>query len=350
MAADTTFPFLRLPPEMRLRVYQYLLLDPPRASLNPLNPYPDILASYVNDDHNIDQEESDESDSSTESEKTYPIPEFARGKKLQRYPAILRTNRQIYNEAVPLLYSKLIMKIEPIDIMTSDTWDGIVDERNNIWRCRPKIPGLEIDHNCGMTMDPPTLAKFERIFLVNTLRCPNADAETELPLWPTLHVDDQFRTSRDGEDAFIACVRGEGTTQRPPVSDIFRQVADVLAKSTYIRRLDIYLDVRVCIWYNDGYYEGNDKEKIRKQIEEWEHRVLAADKRARELVLQAGALDPLKRLENVECLNFDADWLQGETWQGAALEPKPEIARIVRDLKETVESNFAARRGIAQGG
>ena len=404
---DTSCHFLRLPLEIRLLIYGYLLLQPPRAHLNPrdgekassdmldrdeewvdedffghldtfaqhpgLGGFVDEYDQGVIDGYNLYEHNLKNTGSEEVMMYDYlanwadPPPwetassALATGKdkrrrktedkcKIQRCTAILRTNRQIYDEVSNLLYSSLVMEMKPGDIMFSDVWEGIVDLSYKTWRSWParlgnktamETIGYKRSSNLRGTMEPRAFARFERIAFKADLKLLQVFVE-DVDSWPNFFVDNKFHTRREDEDNFVACLNGEGT-DRPPVSNIFQQLVNVLQRSTHISRLDISLSVIVepAFDIDSEDEEGNDdeenEERLRQQDEKEEKKISVANKRATELVLQAGVLNPLKRLSSVKFFELSF----------ASIKPKPKLLGIVRDLKETVEGNFKAKHSAA---
>ena len=305
--------------------------------------------------------------------------------KIHRYPTILQTNRQIHNEVSIFLYSTLVMEVRPGDVIFAKAWDGIVEPSNKIWRSCPthvapksSITGKEIRYSkLGGTMEPHVFAKFERIVFSADF---NFDLEGEDGrAWPTLFVDDQFRTSQEDEERFTSCLYGEGPST-PPVSDIFQEFVNVLVKSPYISHLDVCLGVKIVAAFDIDSEEGEEEEEEEEEdedeedrdeedgVEEYEdeedrdeeeddedeenleradrieeceaRKENAATKRGMELILEAGVLNPLKQLENVKRFSLSFDVLP---CNDVEFEPKHKHLGIIRDLKEAVEGNFLAK-------
>lgn len=417
VAMNTACHFLRLPAEIRLHIYRYLLLDFARAYLDPYDGKKAFNDMIDRDQEAIDEqyffeqfyngrlvatqpqqqldafvaetgihEQSELSDEQKFYDRDYFHPDSEEGtvmydhlfvdqrdlgwgtaltlaahrdeqkrkfygmEKIQRCTAVLRTNRQIYNEASTLLYSSLVMHVKPGDVMFSETWDGIVKPSHDIWQSWParlgdKNPieqdGYNRSRNLGGTMEPRAFARFERVAFNVNLDLIDGCME-EIPEWPTLFVDHTFYTSREDEDSLIARLNGEGT-KLPPFSSIFQQLVDVLVGSPYIRHLDISLSVEVEAAFDiDSEDEEEDDEESIDEIwgvqdEKEEKKIKVANERATELVLEADVLNPLKGLSNVKCFELSF----------ASSKPKPRLLDIVRDLKEKVEGNFAAKHRTA---
>lgn len=405
VAPNATCHFLRVPLEIRHEIYSYLLLDPPEASLDPtynervFNEMMEEVREFKTMDgaNDVLEHSSNDPDTDTEGEGTVmynhlivhqPDPlleaqpltppdineeefqkrflaqvaaeekrkvdwkrKFEHEHKIYRYPVILQTNRQIYNEASTFLYSSLVMEVRPGDVILSDVWKDIVEPTDKIWRSCPihlaaKSPVKELNcrgANLGGTMEPHVFAKFEKIAFSVDLnfdaRKPEAFTVGER-LWPMLSVDENFRTSRGEEEGFTACLNGDGT-DRPPVSDIFQHFVNMLVKSPYISHLAVILgvDSEAAFEFN---LEDDDAREEEMIAEHRKRKMNIANKRVVELILEAGVLNPLKQLDNVKRFSLSFDELP---YDGAEFEPKHKHLDIIKDLREKVEGNFLAKCG-----
>jgi len=88
MASVTTPPFLRLPSEIRITIYRYVL--PPQDASRKFNVYTDCDSTYTDRKWSVQRLSPD------------PLASAAKANTL----AILRTNRLIYYEALSVLYSE----------------------------------------------------------------------------------------------------------------------------------------------------------------------------------------------------------------------------------------------------
>ncbi len=422
VATDATCHLLRVPAEIRLHIYRYLLLESPRASLDPS--YPEKVFNTIMDQE-YKQTLRDGLDSilapehgDADSEGTIPSEEegtvmynhlipgqpppsweslppppaidekafektdlerderfaaerrakFENEYKICRYPAVLRTNRQIHKEASALLYSTLVMEVRPGDLISSDQWDEIIERGGEILRfslsaSRPRSTNLvqKSESNGSLlrhNMDVQSFANLERVSFIADLEF---IAKKEETLWPIFFIDDSLRTNHDDETAFTDCLNGVGS-KCPPVSEIFGQLIDVLTQSLYISQLSVSLSVAVDVAFDidsedednegdeddqeDQEDQGDDKEedleKSDKQDEKEQTKINVANVRAQELVLEAGVLDPLKKLSNVKCFKLSvASPLCSEN---SSL-PKSRLGEMVQSLKETIERNFVAKWG-----
>lgn len=396
---DTTCHFLRVPPEIRLNIYRYLLFEPPRASLDPSYPEKafnimmDQKSACDNIDHSFVQENDDPNsdDGGTVMynhlildqpppwwERRSPAPmvdeeEFEKTRVAQeqksiserkqkfedeyivrRYPAILGTNRQIHNEASALLYSSIVMEVRPGDLIWSNAWGGIVELNNGVWRSFPWYSRAKsrFGHSkplAGGLMEPRTFAKFEKVSFVADL---NFIVKDDEPQGLTFFVDDNFRTSREDDDNFVAYLNGKDSKRRP-VSDIFGHFVEVLHRSPRINRLNVSISVKVDVAFDidsedekdDGEEEEEeDSDGSETQDEKEDMKIIAANLRAIELVLEAGVLDPLKRISNAKSFGLSFALLQDHD---KVFKTKPEHAEIIQGLKETIQGNFVAKKRVS---
>ena len=369
VAVHTSVHFLSLPAEIRLEIYRYLFLEEGRTTLNPPCRIHDCIDEAGNRSlafNNYDRHHYINSSLGggpgvkhhLNFNQLNQLPAARIPQVLDQYPvnlkdakchtAILQTNHQIYHEASALLYSSLEMEVRPGDVMFSDTWVEVVEPGKNIWRSFPKRPGVKnhpvekLGHKrynlLHGTMQPTSFAKFERIAFVVVLYLAALDEDYD-PKWPSLAIDSQAHISREDERLFKASLNGEGTTH-PPFTDIFRQFVDVLMKSSYISHLEISfeVDAKIIFDFDSDDLEDEGDENSRKRLEEKEEMMLVvAEERAGELAMEVGVLDPLKRLSNVRHLALSFAWA----------DPRPQVLQKARELKEVVEGNFVAKRGVA---
>ena len=394
--SDATCHFLRVPLEIRHEIYRYLLLDPAEASLDPSydeKAFNEIMedehrynliftANEVSEHSSSDPDPEgegtvmynhlivDQPDPSWENHpfppppaiqdegKRFPMQVSAEEKrvadwkrkfedeyKVYRYPAIMQTSRQIYDEASTFMYSSLVMEVRPGYVMVSDVWKNIVEPSDKIWRSCPihqaaesPVKGMGCKGvNLGGTMEPHVFAKFEKIaFSADLFLFSNVQGGGVS--WPTLLVDDKFRTSLEDEDCLTARLKGQ-IDNRPPVSDIFQDFVNVLAKSPYISHLGVSLGVEIDAMYNPMYDAiSEDIDDHEEEIEE--RKINIANSRVVELILDASVLNPLKQLENVKRFSLSFDELP---CNGVEFEPKQKHLDIIKDLQKTVEDNFLAK-------
>ncbi|KAF6232403.1 hypothetical protein HO173_009508 [Letharia columbiana] len=83
---------------------------------------------------------------------------------------------------------------------------------------------------------------------------------------------------------------------------------------------------------SDSEDEQEDKDPARKMI--------AANERAMELFLDSGLLAPLEKLSNVRSFEFEYAALNCDCEH---YKPKPKYARMLSDLKQNIERNYAVK-------
>lgn len=69
---------------------------------------------------------------------------------VQRFPAILRANRQIYSEASSLLYTGLQVRLQPGDFLCMNAGKDVV-KASGIWRHNP-LHGIGTTNQSGQTI------------------------------------------------------------------------------------------------------------------------------------------------------------------------------------------------------
>ncbi|KAF6218123.1 hypothetical protein HO133_006081 [Letharia lupina] len=204
--------------------------------------------------------------------------------------------------------------------MFSDTWDGIVSLGDSTSGFPPRDWNLE----SPTSVEPWILKPSQNPNGSPTTPISTSSTRTKPASGPPSRVDDNYHTSREDEATFASLLLGPGSN-RPPVSNILQHLVDALLPVPYISQLDASLSVKVEPAFDidddeaDG-EEGSD-EGAERQDEEEERKMSVANERATELVLEAGVLDLLERLENSG------------------------LGKMVRELKGVVEGKFVARRG-----
>ncbi len=149
---------------------------------------------------------------------------------VQRFPAILRTNRQIHSEASFLLYGDLYMNVQPGDVL-----------RKRLWRHNP-LHGIGSKNSCGQTvyakaeldgvMEPHVFARFKKIIFEFELEA----LENRNPRVPSLYINDDMTVNPEDEAKLLAFYRR---------STIIYQLVKILSNSPDIIRFDIYLSIEL---------------------------------------------------------------------------------------------------------
>lgn len=329
------------------------------------------------DDHSDDRgfdRMDDEDESENESGPSRGM--FETEPMIKRHLAILRTNRQIYNEASVLLHSDLTLDVNPGDAVTDVPGNAVVKQTKKIWRHSPHM-GLGMTDSNGQTVykscpldgsvEPHVFARFERIsynaqfffegddaapclFINDDLSVRADDAAKyvsylttakgitrwfEDPMSGRPFYNGRRETLKDVADITISSV----TVTQPSTAEIIQKFVDLVSKSPLIRHLEVNLDLEVrCENWIESLKWGPDTEQTAKNDEKRD----AANERAAELFIESGVLDSLRKLSNVKCFSLKVAtvWI-GET---VMLQQQKHL-NIIRDLKDVIEKNWAVKHG-----
>ena len=298
--------------------------------------------------------------------------------RVKRHLSILRTNRQVYDEASALLHSDLTIGVSPgyALALTATPGNAVVSQSTKIWR-HVKKKGRDVRNTQPQTVYKPYLAsnlmqshvfaRFEKLYYNGRFDF-SCDASA-----PAIQINDDLSTRAEDETKFTSYLTTatcppqlfKGAThllqdvckQKPkgaavsPMSgitvtnattaDVFRKLGDLLSTSSFIRDLEIHLDISVgCATWYDEIYPGED--------EYWEQRATldqrtgAANERATELFLESGVLDPLRKLSNVKGFSLKI-YTQG--LDGLIMRPKEKHSCMMESLKEVIENNWHVKHG-----
>merc|ERR1712093_282047 len=172
-AADGACYLLRIPKEIRLNIYRYLLLPTPTSmiSITPGDAFED----------DTDQSDSDSDDDMEGGGGEYITAAEANPftaedyEAYRKHPAILRTNRQIYSEAISMFHTEAILVVEPGDIFClSDNPQDLKfgAAHQGVWRHNPLLGfGREVNGTVvydspeieGGLLEPHVFARFQKI-------------------------------------------------------------------------------------------------------------------------------------------------------------------------------------------
>ncbi len=150
---------------------------------------------------------------------------------VQRFPAILRTNRQIHSEASFLLYGDLDMYVQPGDVL-----------RKTLWRHNP-LHGIGSKNSCGQTvyakaeldgvMEPHVFARFKKIMFEFELE---PGLGSLRPMVPCLYINEDMTVNPEDEAKLLAFYRR---------STVIYQLVKILSNSPDIIRFEIYLNIEL---------------------------------------------------------------------------------------------------------
>lgn len=355
--------------EIRLEIYRYLLLPSSDVYISPDEPSEPTLHVRMadsEDDPEAGIEETSEDEwtdwtDETDSDDNFITAEIAHDDEgelfyvddsssdssddtfdddeepINRDLAILRTNRQIYSEASSLFYSEAILTLEPADIFclakdprrlrfgTSEemAWkhnplEGIGKKDKNgvvVYKTRPLSGDIE----------PHIFAKFQKISFDAYF---DDDQTQPLEMW----IDDDTHVIRE-EDAMAFKKIFSG-------SDLIKDLVKILSNSPRITSLEITVEVEVLANSNlimaDLMEESDDEDT---EAEDKTEKIMdVANEKATELFLESGIMDPLKTLSNVSYCDFKFGF--DHRGEGYEYKPPGKYVQMLRDMKETIESNF----------
>lgn len=279
------------------------------------------------------EEETDEE----EEEDTY-----AEG-NVQRSLAILRTNHQVYSEASSVLYSGLVLSLQPGDVLCLNTGKDIVKASERVWRHNPLLD-VGTTNLSGQTvyatpeldgvMEPHVLARFTKInfsleFDWDPLEAgmtQQTEGEQTALVAPSLFVNENLTVDPQDEAKLLAFYKR---------STIIHQLVKILSNSPHIVRLEIVLDIEVLAEYDSDFDSNSDEN------EETHKKMTVANKRAVELFLDSGLLAPLDKLSNVQSFGFDI--IPEPIDLPAGYKGSPKQARALNALKQKIERNYAVK-------
>lgn len=277
----------------------------------------------------------DDDESSSCSEDTFD--EDGDEEDSKRHLAIVRTNQQIHSEAMSMFYREAVLALEPGDIFSlskkpKSLTFGFPNEM--AWKHNPLDGISKMDKNGVVVYDtaslsgdiePHIFAKFQRI----SFDAYFDDDHTQLmEMW----IDDDTRIFRADDAAEL-----KKTLQS---SNLIKDLVKILSNSPRITSLEVSLEVEVMANSNlimaDLMYETDDEDdevggKTEKIMD-------IANEKATELFLDSGIMDPLKTLSNVSSCNFKFGFEHRD--EGDEYKPPGKYVKLLRDLKDTIESNF----------
>lgn len=343
------------------------------------------MFDYMDDHCSLDEEDDSENEGSHGTRLSEKKALSKRGlqtePKVKRHPAILRTNRQIYNEASALLHSDLTIDMDPGDALIDTPGNATMDPTREVWRHTP-VKGLGIGNVNGQTvyesspldgsLEPHIFARFERVSY-------NAyfDFNLDHAASPSLYVNDDLSVRSEGAAKFVSYLTtAKGTTRwfedpipgrpfdnspretpqdvahitissvtatQPSTAEIILKFVNLLSISPLIRHLEFVLDIEAR--YNDSLDDlswDSDNETDSERDATDDEKAAVANERATELFLESSVLDSLRTLSNVKCFSLVINtYGRG----GEVMKPQQKHLKIIRDLKEVIEKNWVVKPG-----
>lgn len=204
----------------------------------------------------------------------------------------------------------------------------------------PKGHTVYVTPEMGGVMEPHVLARFRKItfglrsshlmeVLEGVTSQENAGEETEREeLAPSLFVDENLTVNPEDEAKLLAFYRR---------LTIFNKLVKILSNFPDIVRLEITLDNGVFNLYHDDMCVYWDFEEERYETT---RRMALAGERAVDLFLDSGLLAPLEKLSSVRSFAFEFSAMDRN---GEYYEPTSERGRMLSDLKQKIERNYATK-------
>lgn len=336
-------------PEIRLNIYRYLLLPTSIIYICPDQPVRRPGQPVNSEDEWVDESSEDSDwddelneiirDGGKESVNDWEnLPSTVEDDNdFKKHPAILRTNRQIYDEASSLLYTEATLTLDPGDIfcLAKRPHALMFGTPNEMpWRHNP-LNGLgKKDENgvvtydtpqTGGLMEPHVFARFQKIFFDGFF---DIEHTQNVELW----IDDDTYVIK-AEDA----AKYQRVLRR---SNIIKDLVQILSNSPLIKRLEISLEVEVMAGSNLLMEEpleesGDEADEMDMKVDKIEE---IANEKATELFLDSKICDPLLKLSNVYTFDFRFGFEHRE--KGEEYKPLPRHVNLLRDMKATIEANF----------
>jgi hypothetical protein len=264
----------------------------------------------------------------------------------RRYPAILRVNRQIYDEASSLIYTEGVLVVEPADVFALAKKPHALEfgvPAYDIWRHHPlRDPGVvqqngEVKYNTQPAeegkMYPHVFARFQKIYF-------DANFDFEHTQNVELWIDDSTHIIRkeDG-DVFQQTLRE---------STIMKDFVKLLSQSPVINSLEIVLEVEVMTNSNLMMEEVDEQDDHFEETEDKIDRLMdVSNERATELFLDSGVCETLLELDNVQKFNLKIGFQDRNEEEEEKYELLPRHEHMLKEMKIAVEGNFKNDLGLS---
>ena len=183
----------------------------------------------------------------------------------------------------------------------------------------------------GGRMEPHVFTRFQRIRYEADFNYCDGHASPEIYMY--VHKDHHIS---DVDETHAITYFKDATACRPPAALIIQEFVDLLLDSPLINLLEVALSVEIEANYIPIHHIGDDGTFSLTKYSELQEVV---NKRAYELFLESGALEPLKKLTNVKCFRFDLA-LVSYLPQRKLFQPSQKHLGIINDLKTAIERNF----------
>ena len=250
--------------------------------------------------------------------------------------AILRTCRQIYAEALPLLYSMVEVIITPEEVVDLHVKEEIIKRSADMKRIRPDLlrhfrdpdykEGIVETLGLASQFDFAAFSRVERIYFY-------ADYNFRLIKdSPSLYIDEDSAICLNDEAELISFMKRTRT-----VENLVFLLATLPRLFHFRFALGVIVKPRMDLASSEN--GGEDLDCLRRRL---------INERATELFIECGILDPLRKLSNVEHFDLEIDTEARGTriYYSGLMVLRPEHARMARELKEAIEHNWVARKSI----
>lgn len=150
-----------------------------------------------------------------------------------------------------------------------------------------------------------------------------------------VYIKEDLQISVKDESRVIAYLN-DPKARRLPAVQIIQQFVTLLSKSPLIAILEFALSIefRADPGIDDFIFDLTlPQQELNAEQEQ------KVNQRAYELFLESGALEPLKNLTNVKCIEFDFGLISPLPRQ-EVFEPKPKHVHIINNLKAAIERNW----------
>ena len=234
-------------------------------------------------------------------------------------------------------------KLDGQTVYTTPSLDGVLEP--HVFAQFERISYLGVFNFFSMDLDAPSLhinndlrarAEDETKLVSYLTAAKNVTRWCEDPLPAGRYDNGRRETLQDVADVTISRV----VVIQPSTADVIQKFVDLLSYSPVIRNLEFCLKVIVkCSNSSEGMSSNSGDSE---QEPEYEDKDLVADERATELFLEAGVLDSLRTLSNV--MNFSLR-IETEGRDSGFMRPKKKHLKMIRDLKNTIESNWVVKLG-----
>lgn len=257
--------------ELRLIIYRQLLFETIMIPMIPLSPTHDPLDESDGDEWTDEDSDyldpEDQLDDMFFENRIYIQTEedgITKKKNLKRYPAILRTNRQIYSEASSLLYTEAILIIHPGDIfcLRKKPRDLEFGAPNPCpWRHNP-LKGVGKFANgiakyetaeMGGRMEPHVFARFQKIYFLAIFDFEHTE---RVELW----IDDDTHILHQGDILAYQEILDS--------SHVMKDFVNIVSRSPRITKLEIYLEVEIMASSNHLLQDGPDD--VDEEVVDWD--------------------------------------------------------------------------------